>query len=133
MNKQDKDVEKMTSIKSKMPLVAIILLICVVIFFTVWNITYEKQMLQRILILYDILIIFVIVLVVSRIVKSRAVFRSGIKFGKSPGSKLHYFRCPNCNGIFTIKESKGSDNISFVITCPYCRTIGRMQPKAKSV
>ena len=118
----------MTSIRSKMPLVTIIILACMVIFFTVWNIIYEKQMLQRILILYGILTIFVSIVIFSWTVdKTGAVSSFGRKFGVSLYSKLHYFRCPNCNGIFTIKESESNDDRSPVITCPHCRTIGRIQ------
>ena len=136
----------MTSVKSKMPLVALILLTCVVLFFTLRDIIFEKQllqlldfifkrqMLQRILILYSILIIFAIVLIFSRTTKkSEAVSRYGRKFGMPLERKLHYFRCPNCDGIFTIKESKFNENRSSIVTCPHCRAIGRMQSSPKSL
>jgi predicted RNA-binding Zn-ribbon protein involved in translation (DUF1610 family) len=124
----------MTSAKNKIPLVAIILLAIVVIFFTLWDIIYKKQLLQKILILYDILIIFAIVLIVSRVTKkSDIISRFRKKIEKSPENKLHYFRCPNCNGVFTIKGSKARYNISYVATCPHCRTIGRMHPWSKSI
>lgn len=124
----------MTSVKNKISLVAIILLAFVVIFFTLWDTIYKKQMLQRILILYDILIIFAIVLIVSRMTKkSDVISRFRKKIEKSPENKLHYFRCPNCNGVFTIKGSKVRYNISYVTTCPHCRTIGRMHPGSKSM
>lgn len=136
----------MTSIKSKMPLVALIILICLALFFTLWDIIYEKQllqlldfifkrqMLQKILILYSILTIFAIVLIYSRTAKkSEAVSRSGRKFEKLLESKSRHLKCPNCNEIFTIKKSKGNDNRSFVITCPCCRTTGWIPSKAKSV
>ena len=129
----------MTSVKSKIPLVVLILLTCVVVFLTLWDIIYEKQllqlldfiferqMLQRMLALYGILTIFAIVLTFSRTTKkSEAYSWSGRKFEKSLESKLHHFKCPNCNGIFTIKKSKGSANRSFIIACPCCRTIGRI-------
>jgi hypothetical protein len=124
----------MTSAKNKIPLIAIILLVNVVIFFTLWDTIYKKQMLQRILILYDILIIFTIVLIVSRMTKkSDVISRFRKKIEKSPENKLHYFKCPNCNGVFTIKGLKISYNISYVVTCPHCRTIGRMHPGSKSM
>ena len=132
----------MTSVKSILPWIAIILLTCVVLFFTLRDIIYEKQllqlldytfkrqMLQRIIILYGILAIFTIVLIFSRLTKKfEAVSRSGRKFERSLKSKLHHFKCPNCNGIFTIKKSKDTDNRSVIITCPRCMAIGRIPPK----
>ena len=129
----------MTSVKSKIPLVVLILLTCMVVFLTLWDIIYEKQllqlldfiferqMLQRMLVLYGILTIFAIVLIFSRTTKkSEAVSRSGRKFEKLLESKLHHFKCPNCNGIFTIKKSKGSADRSFILSCPCCRTIGKI-------
>ena len=136
----------MTSVKSKIPLVVLILLTCVVVFLTLWDIIYEKQllqlldfiferqMLQRILALYGLLTIFAIVLTFSRMTKkSEAFSRSGRKFEKSLEGKLHHFKCPNCNGIFTIKKSKGSADRSFILPCPCCRTIGKIPPNPQNL
>lgn len=132
----------MISIKSKIPLVALILLACVVLFLTLWDIIYGKQLLQllefiferqmllRMLILYGILTIFAIVTIFSRMAKkSEAVSRSERKFEKSLESKLHHFKCPKCNEIFMIKKSKGNDDKPFIITCPCCGTVGKLPPK----
>ena len=136
----------MTSFKSKIPMVAMIILICLVFFFTLWDVVYEKQLielfnfilkrqlLQKIVILYSILIIFAIVLIYSRMAKkSWAVLYRGRIFDESLEDKLRHFKCPNCNRIFTIKKTKGDENRSFKITCPSCRTIGLVPSKPKSV
>jgi len=136
----------MPSLKSRIPLIAIIILTGVVLFFTLRDILYEKQllqlldfisekqMLQRIIILYVILIIFVIVLTSSRITKKfETVLRSRRIFEVLLKDKLHHFKCPNCNEIFTIKKSKINEDKSFVITCPCCGSTGRIPSMPKSV
>lgn len=90
-------------------------------------------MLQRIIILYVILIIFAIVLISSRITKKfEAVLRSRRIFERLLKDKLHHFKCPNCNEVFTIEKSKIDDNKSFIITCPCCGATGRIPSKQKS-
>lgn len=134
----------MTSIKSKIPLVAMIILIFLVLFFTLWDIVYEKQlfqlfdfiikrqMLQKIIILYSIFVIFAIILIYSQMAKKSVAFlRSGRLFEKSLNSKLRHFKCPNCNRIFTIKKTKVSNNRSFKVTCPSCRATGWVPSKLK--
>ena len=78
--------------------------------------------------------IFVIVLIFSQTIKKyETILRSRRKFEKLLESRLHYFRCPNCNEIFTIKKSQGNGIRSFITTCPYCGTIGRIPSMPKSV
>ncbi len=134
----------MTSIKSKIPFIAIIILICLVFFFTLWDIIYEeqllqllnfifkRQMLQKLLILYSILTIFVIVLIFSQMAKkSETILHYRGKFEKSLKSNTRRFKCPNCNRIFTIKKSEGNYDSSLLITCPWCRTMGWVPSKPK--
>jgi len=134
----------MSSIKSKIPLISIIILTLIVLFFTVRDLFYEKQlvqlyeyviarqMLQRILLLYLILIIFIIILIYSQITKkSNIMSLYGEIFEESPEGNLRYYKCPNCNGIFTVKNSKANKYKSLV-TCPTCKITGRLTSKLKS-
>jgi len=127
----------MTSLKRMVPLIAIIILACVLFIFTVRDLIYEKQllelidfilkrdMLQRILIMYIILTVFAIVLIYSYATKkSEIVSIYGKIFEKPLEQKMRHFKCPNCNAIFTIKKSKVKNNKESIITCPSCKTIG---------
>ena len=134
----------MTSIKNKIPLIVFIILTCVILFFTILDIMYEKQLLhlsnfiseeqilQRLLMLYGIFAVFTIVLIFSQMTKKhKAVLRSRMTFEKSLERKLHHFKCPKCNEILTVKKSKDSDNGSFITTCPCCGAIGKIPSKPK--
>ena len=127
----------MTSVKRMMPIIAIIILAIVLLIFTVRDLIYEKElidlidfiltrvMLQRILILYIILAIFVIVLIYTRATKkSEIVSLYGRIFEEPLERKTRHFKCPNCNVIFTIKKSKLNNNKKSTITCPSCKTVG---------
>lgn len=127
----------MTSVKRIMPIIAIIILAFVLLIFTVRDLLYEKElldlidfilervMLQRILILYVILVIFAIVLIYTRATKkSEIVSLYGRIFEEPLGKKTRNFKCPNCNVIFSIKKSKVDKNKKLTITCPSCKTVG---------
>ena len=120
--------------KSKLPFIAIILLACVVLFFSLWSIIYEDQWLQSILALYGILIILAVVLVfISSKKKSTDLKHVVNEFEKTLEGKLHHFKCPNCNGIFAIKKSKRNNKKSFTLTCPDCGNIGTISSTPKLV
>ncbi len=119
---------------------------CILLFFTLWDIIYGKQLLQlfdfifereilqRILILYIIFITFLIVLIFLQTSKKfKDVLKSRRVFEKLIEDKLHYFKCPKCNEIFTIKKSKENENKPFIITCPCCGIVGRIPAESRSV
>lgn len=135
----------MAMIKDKIPLIALIIIICVVLFFTLWDVLYGEQlaqlfdhilkrpMLQRILLLYIISIIFAIILIFSLTIKKyQIILRSRRTFKQTPESKLNHFKCPKCNEIFSIKKLKDDDDGSFTTTCPCCGIIGRIPSTSKS-
>ena len=135
----------MTFIKRKITIIAIIILICVLLFFTLWDIIYEQQLiqlldfifereiLQRILILYIIFTIFLIVLILLQTSKKfEDVLQSRRIFEKLLQDKLYYFKCPKCNEVFTINKSRENDNKPFIITCPSCGMIGKIPSESKS-
>ena len=109
----------MTSVKRTMPLIAIIILACVLLIFTVRDIIYEQQLLElidfilkrdmlpRILLMYAILIIFAIVLIYSYATKKSEIVSLYGRICEEPlGRKMRHFKCPKCKAIFTIKKSK---------------------------
>lgn len=134
----------MSSIKNKIPIIAILILISIVLIFTVRDLLYEKQlvnlfefiinrqMLTRILLLYSILLVFIIILIYSYMTRRSGIMSLyGDLFESSTEGNLRYFKCPNCNGIFTIKNSRASKYKSLV-TCPTCKITGRLTSKLKS-
>lgn len=134
----------MSYIRSKIPLIAIIILSLIILFFTARDLFYEKQlfqlykyilarqMLQRILMLYLILIIFIIVLIYSYTTKKSSIMSLyGEIFEESPEGNLRYYKCPNCNEIFTIKKTKAS-KYHTLVSCPYCKITGRLTSNLKS-
>ena len=124
----------MTVAHSKLPFVAIVLLACVVLFFSLWSIIYENQWLQSILALYGILIILSVVLVSLSSKKKPTEFNHVAKeFKKTLGGKLYHFKCPSCNGIFAIKKSKRDNKKPFTLTCPDCGNVGTIPPSPKIV
>ncbi len=124
----------MTAAYSKLPFVAIVLLACVVLFFSFWSIIYEDQWLQSILALYGILIILSVVLVSLSSKKKPKEFNNAAKeFKKTLGGKLYHFKCPSCNGIFAIKKSKRDNKKPFTLTCPDCGNVGTIPPSPKLV
>lgn len=136
----------MTYVNRKVTIIVMIVLICILLFFTLWDIIYEKQLLQlldfifereilqRILILYIIFIILLIFLIfLQKSKKFEAVLQSRRIFEKLLEDKLLYFKCPKCNEVFTIKKSRENENKPFIITCPSCGVIGRIPSESKSI
>ncbi|MCK5112201.1 MAG: hypothetical protein KAQ84_01545, partial [Thermoplasmatales archaeon] len=124
----------MTATQSKLPFVAIVLLACVVLFFSLWSIIYEDQWLQSILALYGILIILSVVLVSLSSKKKSTEFKHAIKeFEKTLEGKLYHFKCPSCSGIFAIKKSKRNNKKPFTLTCPDCGNVGTIPSTPKLV
>ena len=39
---------------------------------------------------------------------------------------LYHFKCPKCNGMFALKESRKNDLRNLKLTCPDCGAIGRI-------
>ena len=39
---------------------------------------------------------------------------------------LYHFKCPRCDGMFAVKESRKNDLRSLKLTCPDCGAIGRI-------
>jgi len=135
----------MLSIKNKITLFTIIILIIVVIFFTLWDIFYdeqfiqffdflsERQMLSRLILLYSILAIIIIIVIYSQTKKKYVtISRSRRLFERLIGNKFYQFKCPKCKEIFTIKKLKSNSESSFITTCPCCGAIGRVPPAPKS-
>jgi transcription elongation factor Elf1 len=132
----------MKSVKDNINLIIIILLTSIVIFLTLWDVIYggqllklfdfiiKRQHLQRLLMLYSILIIIILVIYSRTSIRTKAIPHYGKKYNEPFENKSYHFKCPNCNGAFTIKILNDNHNRSFTISCPNCGTIGRIPFKS---
>lgn len=112
--------------RSNLPFIGIIIFAFLVLIFSLWDIIYNEQWLERIAALYSILIILCILFLVSKEKKKPAVTKSVDAFEKSLQGKLQHFKCPSCNGIFAIKKSKRNNKKPFQLTCPDCGMTGHV-------
>ncbi len=124
----------MTIITRKtIPFVAIIFFAFLVFVFSLWDILYHEQWLERIIALYAILILLTFLFLVSREKKKPVIQKSVNDFEKSLEGKLQHFKCPSCGGIFAIKKSKQNNKKPITLTCPDCGTTGTIPSKPSQI
>jgi predicted RNA-binding Zn-ribbon protein involved in translation (DUF1610 family) len=116
-----------------LPFIGIIILAFIVLIFSIWDIVYHEQWLERIVALYGILIILTLLFLVSKEKKTPVVKKNVDEFEKSLKGKLHHFKCPSCGGIFAIKKSKHNNKKPFSLTCPDCGTTGTVPSKPAQI
>jgi predicted RNA-binding Zn-ribbon protein involved in translation (DUF1610 family) len=115
------------------PFIAIIFFAFLVFVFSLWDILYHEQWLERIIALYGILILLTFLFLVSREKKKPVAQTSVDDFEKSLKGKLQHFKCPSCGGIFAIKKSKRNNKKSFTLTCPDCGMTGFIPSKPSQI
>ena len=119
----------MRTTRKNIPFIGIIVLACIVLFFSLWDIVYLEGWLERIAVLYGILFLLLVLFLFSTTRKKSAVSPAVEAFEKSLKGKLHHFKCQNCQGIFAIKKSKHNNKKAFTLTCPDCGTVGLIPSK----
>jgi len=96
-----------------------------VMFFSIWDIIFNKGWVYSIIAAYVILLFLVFLLVYMRsklpIVTTEDAFE---EFEKTLKGGLYHFKCPTCNGIFAIKRSRSNDKKPVKMTCPDCGELG---------
>jgi predicted RNA-binding Zn-ribbon protein involved in translation (DUF1610 family) len=115
------------------PFVAIMFFAFLVFVFSLWDILYDEQWLERIIALYGILILLTVLFFVSQEKKKPVVKKTVDEFEKSLKGKLQHFKCPSCGGIFAIKKSKHNNKKPFSLTCPDCGMTGMISSKPSQV
>jgi len=115
------------------PFIAIIFFAFLVFVFSLWDILYHEQWLERIIALYGILILLTFLFLVSREKKKPVVQKIVEDFEKSLRGKLQHFKCPSCGGIFAIKKSNQNNKKPFMLTCPDCGMIGSIPSKPSQI
>lgn len=124
----------MTLITRKtVPFFAIIFFAFLVFLFSLWDILYNEQWLERIIALYGILILLTFLFLVSREKKKPLAQQSVDTFEKSLEGKLQHFKCPSCNGIFAIKKSNQNNKQPFTLTCPDCGMTGSISSQPPQI
>jgi len=115
------------------PFIAIIFFAFLVFLFSLWDILYHEQWLERIIALYSILILLTILFLISREKKKPIVQKPVENFEQSLEGKLQHFKCPSCGGIFAIKKSKQNNKQPFTLTCPDCGMTGSIPSKPSQI
>jgi predicted RNA-binding Zn-ribbon protein involved in translation (DUF1610 family) len=115
------------------PFIAIIFFAFLVFLFSLWDILYHEQWLERIIALYGILILLTILFLISREKKKPIVQKPVENFEQSLEGKLQHFKCPSCGGIFAIKKSKQNNKQPFTLTCPDCGMTGFIPSKPSQI
>ena len=119
--------------RGNLPFIGIIVCAFMVLIFSLWDIIYHEQWLERIIALYGILIILCVLFIVSKGRKQLVVKKTVVEFEKSLKGKLHHFKCPSCGGIFAIKKSKHNNKKPFTLTCPDCGMTGIVTSKPTQI
>ena len=104
--------------RSNLPFIGIIIFACMVLIFSLWDIIYNEQWLERIIALYGILIILCVLFLVSKEKKNLFAGTMVEESEKSLSGKLQHFKCPSCEGLFAIKKSNLNNKKPFRLTCP---------------
>lgn len=119
--------------RDNLPFLGVILFAFVVLVFSVWDILYDEQWLERIIALYGILFILCVLFLLSKAKKQQAAVKTVDEFEKSLEGRLQHFKCPSCGGIFAIKKSKHNNKKPFLLTCPDCGMTGNVPSQPSRV
>ena len=123
----------MRSSRTTLSFIGLIILGFLVLLFSLWDILYNEQWLERIIALYGILIIITVLFLVSTMKKKPAKIIPVDNFEKSLKGPLRHFKCPSCGGIFAIKKSKQNNKKAFTLTCPDCGVTGVIPSQPSNV
>ena len=105
--------------------VLIILLGFWIMFFSIWDIIFDKGWIIIITACYVVLIVFLAILTYIKYkYKDELVEDTISEFEKTLMGELYHFKCPNCDGFFAIKKSKSNHIKPVKMTCPDCGMIG---------
>lgn len=103
-----------------------------VLFFSFWEVIFDKGWTLLILASYGILLILSFVLIFLK--SKKPVSEDTVEeFEKTLRGRLSHFKCPNCYGVFAIKKSRHNNKQSFKMTCPDCGDVAVVSPTPKSV
>lgn len=96
-----------------------------VMFFSIWDVIFNKGWMYSIIAAYITLLFLVFLLVYMRsklpVVTTEDAFE---EFEKTLKGGLYHFKCPTCDGIFAIKKSRSNDKKPVKMTCPDCGKLG---------
>lgn len=130
---RDTEAKNMTVFtRDNLPFLGIIIFAFMVLIFSIWDIIYNEQWLERIIALYIILFILCVLFSVSK-KKKPGEKKIVDEFEKTLEGKLQHFKCPSCSGIFAIKKSKQNNKKPFTLTCPDCGMTGSISSKPSQI
>ena len=115
------------------PIYIIILLGLISLFFTFFDIIFNKDWIFFVLGLYMVLIVFSLLVFYYRNLIKKIPSLSIKEFEKMLKGGLFHYKCPSCNGIFAIKKSKSNNKKPFLLTCPDCGFIATIPSYPKEI
>ncbi len=104
-----------------------------VLFFSIWDMIFDKGWTQLILTSYALLVILAVALIFLKSTKPVVREDTIEEFEKTLEGGLYHFKCPTCNGIFAIKRSKHNNKKPVKMTCPDCGEIGIIPSTPKCI
>ena len=112
----------------------IILGFCLLIF-SLYDIIFNLGLILVSLPAYAVLILLVLLLIYLGLKRKKAPIDMDVveEFEKTLEGGLYHFKCPTCEGFFTVKKSKGDNKQYVKMTCPDCGAIGFIPPNPTSV
>ncbi len=105
----------------------IFLLACIAFILSLWDLFFEKG-LKFISFLFYFILIAILCLVYMFIKTKKSKNDIVALFEKTLKGRLYHFKCPQCEGIFALKESLYNNHQPMVLTCPDCGHPGRILP-----
>lgn len=118
----------MSFIKSRWPLIILVLLGLCVFIITIYDTIFNKEWKIYLIASYIVLIVLLILTILLRRRKPKKQIGVVEQFEKTLKGGLYHFKCPTCSGIFAIKKSKSNDKKSVKMSCPDCGVIGFIPP-----
>jgi len=95
-----------------------------ILFFSIWGVIFDGDWSILVITLYVILLFFSIIITVLKSNKKAQNINAIEEFEKRLKGSLYHFKCPNCKGVFAVKESTYNTKKSVKITCPDCGRAG---------
>jgi len=105
-----------------------------VMFFSIWDVLFNKGWGLIIGIGYLLLIVFCFLIIYIRYYTNFTKTEEVIEeFEKTLEGGLFHYKCPTCEGLFAIKKSRRNDKKPVKMTCPDCGMVGIIPTYGKTV
>jgi predicted RNA-binding Zn-ribbon protein involved in translation (DUF1610 family) len=112
----------MKNSRKTLPFIGVIFFAFIVLLLSIWDIIYNEQWFEYVIILYGILIIITMLFLVPKEIQKLVIIKNIDEFEKSLKGNPRHFKCPSCGSTIAIKISKQNTTQPVGLTCPDCGT-----------